>query len=87
MDAAGRTASNSSLWARPTSSTSRACVRYIRVRTTCSAPSPSSRSAASATPKAVFVCSYGPPSAILPSTTDVQPATRTRPFGSSTARE
>ena len=42
IDAAGRTSSNSSLWARPTSSTSRAWVRYIRVRTTSSAPRPSS---------------------------------------------
>ena len=34
MGRGGRTASNSSLWARPTASTSRAWVRYMRVRTT-----------------------------------------------------
>lgn len=53
IEAAGRTVPNSSLWARPTSSTSRAWVMYILVRTTCRAPRPSCPSASMATPKAV----------------------------------
>lgn len=87
MEAAGRTASNSSLCARPTSSTSRAWVMYMRVRTTSSRPRPSCSSAANATLKELTVCSYGSPPAISPSTIDVQPEISTRPFGSSTARE
>ncbi len=63
-------------------------VMYMRVRTTSSRPRPSCCNAANAALKELTACSYGPPSTIAPSITEVRPrATSTRPFGSSTARE